>query len=183
MYKFKGQTCDTTFTREQLIAQGYSPEVIDDTEHFTLVGAVKLDQGKIRMDLIPLEIYEMFEQNYDDCHEYSALITLNQWARKDLTIDLRLALRQLSYASSSTNFLYGIGSVLTFGAGKYTANNWLNGMAWSRLIGAANRHILSHLDGEELDPESGLPHLHHAACCITFLLTYEARGLGEDDRV
>lgn len=73
-------------------------------------------------------------------------------------------------------------SVLDFGARKYTRNNWRKGMKWSRLHAAALRHLLAHKEGEDKDPESGLSHLAHAACCIMFLQEYEIRKLGEDDR-
>ena len=75
-----------------------------------------------------------------------------------------------------------IAKVLTFGAKKYEAHNWRKGMDWSRLYGAALRHLHAHLDGQNLDPESGLSHLAHLGCCIMFLLEYEAKGLGNDDR-
>lgn len=72
--------------------------------------------------------------------------------------------------------------VMTFGAKKYDADNWREGFAWRRLYGAALRHIFSHMDGEDKDPESGLSHLDHAACCIMFLQEHEEFNLGQDDR-
>lgn len=75
-----------------------------------------------------------------------------------------------------------IGKVLTFGAKKYDAHNWRKGMAWSRLLGAALRHLTAYMRGEDLDPETGLSHLAHAGCCIMFLLEYQKSGLGTDDR-
>lgn len=71
---------------------------------------------------------------------------------------------------------------MTFGATKYSAWNWAKGMKWSRLIGALLRHLLDWARGQKLDPESGLPHLWHALCCLVFLVVYEKRNLGEDDR-
>jgi hypothetical protein len=73
-------------------------------------------------------------------------------------------------------------AVLQFGAQKYDAHNWRKGMAWSRLGDAAMRHLLAWLDGEDNDPETGLPHLAHLRCCAGFLLNYAERGIGEDDR-
>lgn len=75
-----------------------------------------------------------------------------------------------------------IAKVLAFGAGKYKAWNWSKGMAWSRLIGAAERHLGKFKSGLDVDEESGLSHLAHAGCCIVFLLTYQLCGLGKDDR-
>ena len=75
-----------------------------------------------------------------------------------------------------------IGDVLTFGAKKYASHNWRKGMAWSRLLGAAMRHIFAYLGGQDKDPESGLSHLAHAGCCIMFLLEFEETHRHLDDR-
>ena len=72
--------------------------------------------------------------------------------------------------------------VLTYGAEKYADRNWEKGMDWSRLYAAALRHLTAWWRGKSIDPESHLPHLAHALCCINFLLAYELRGMGGDDR-
>ena len=82
----------------------------------------------------------------------------------------------------SVDALNAIGEVMTFGAGKYADHNWREGFEWSRLYGAALRHLTSHMNGENKDSESGLSHLAHAGCCIMFLLQHEKRKLGHDDR-
>lgn len=78
--------------------------------------------------------------------------------------------------------LLEVGRVMTHGANRYGADNWLQGMAWRRLLGAALRHLFAFAMGEGRDPETGLSHLAHAACCCLFLLTYQLEGLGTDDR-
>lgn len=78
--------------------------------------------------------------------------------------------------------LKAIAMVLAFGAQKYDAWNWTKGMAWSRLIGAAERHLGEFKIGNDSDEESGLLHLAHLGCCVLFLLTYQLCRLGEDDR-
>lgn len=70
--------------------------------------------------------------------------------------------------------------------------NWELGMKWSRVFGAMMRHMWCWWGGKgpatksflfgELDDETGHSHLWHAACCLAFLITYEQRGVGEDDR-
>ena len=72
--------------------------------------------------------------------------------------------------------------VMHYGAEKYDWNNWRQGLSVSRLWSAAMRHMRAYLGGEDLDPESGLPHLSHAACCLVFLLESRLRGFGSDDR-
>lgn len=79
-------------------------------------------------------------------------------------------------------FLTATAEVLTFGAKKYDDRNWELGMKWSRVFGALMRHMWAWWKGEDKDPETGLSHLHHAACCIAFLIAYEERKVGEDDR-
>lgn len=66
--------------------------------------------------------------------------------------------------------LEAIAAVLGFGAQKYAAHNWRGGLAYSRLLDAALRHLYAFADGEDNDPESGLSHVAHAGCCIVFLL-------------
>jgi hypothetical protein len=78
--------------------------------------------------------------------------------------------------------LLGTARVLSFGAQKYSSDNWRGGMEWRRLIGAAYRHLGAFQDGENLDPETGECHLHHLACCVMFLQEFYELGLGTDDR-
>jgi len=72
--------------------------------------------------------------------------------------------------------------VMAFGKEKYAAHNWRKGFAWSRPLSAAMRHLMAFNDGEDKDPESGLSHLAHAACCIMFLLEFEKTHKDLDDR-
>lgn len=78
--------------------------------------------------------------------------------------------------------LIEIGKVLGFGANRYGRYNWREGMDWGRMLAAALRHLNAWNAGEDTDPDSGLPHLAHAGCCITFLIAYEKSGIGTDDR-
>lgn len=76
-----------------------------------------------------------------------------------------------------------IARVLEFGAKKYERQAWrTNAGEWSRLVSAALRHIHAFNEGETIDQESGRPHLAHAACCLLFLLEYERKAIGIDDR-
>ena len=75
-----------------------------------------------------------------------------------------------------------LASVLTFGATKYGERGWQRGMDWSRVYGAAQRHLLAFWGGDDIDPESGMPHLWHAMTNIAFLVSYQALSLGRDDR-
>lgn len=72
--------------------------------------------------------------------------------------------------------------VMAFGAKKYNRDNWRKGIAFTRIIGAALRHTLAYLGGENKDPETGLSHVAHLACCAMFLLEYEVTHPNLDDR-
>lgn len=72
--------------------------------------------------------------------------------------------------------------VLTFGAKKYSDRNWEKGMRWGRVFGALMRHLWAWWRGEAKDAETGYSHLWHAACCLAFLIAYEERQVGTDDR-
>ena len=66
-------------------------------------------------------------------------------------------------------FTEGVAKVLTFGAQKYEAHNWTEGIQYSRLIAALDRHLNCIKQGEYIDEESGLPHIDHVGCCVMFL--------------
>jgi len=70
--------------------------------------------------------------------------------------------------------LRSIVDVLTFGAAKYSPDNWQHvPCARERYTDALLRHVFAWMDGEAHDEESGLHHLAHAGCCLLFLLWFE----------
>lgn len=79
-------------------------------------------------------------------------------------------------------WLEDVSKVLMFGAEKYSKHNWKGGFKYSRLLDAAYRHIGAFNNGEENDPESGLSHLDHAACCLMFLSWMVKNRPDLDDR-
>ncbi len=67
-------------------------------------------------------------------------------------------------------FLLSMGDVLGYGAEKYEEESWKEvPRGEDRYYAAAMRHLLAMRSGELTDPESGLPHIAHAACNIMFL--------------
>jgi hypothetical protein len=77
--------------------------------------------------------------------------------------------------------LEAVARVLTKGAAKYAPRNWERGMSWLKCVGCLMRHLVARMAGQKFDKESGEPHLAHVATNALFLLTYELRGIGEDD--
>ena len=55
-------------------------------------------------------------------------------------------------------------------------------MPWLVCYASAMRHLLKWAGGEDLDDESGLSHLDHAITNLAFLVAYERRGIGSDNR-
>lgn len=63
----------------------------------------------------------------------------------------------------------------------YPERNWEEGMSWLRVFAGVMRHLWAWRK-RKVDPESGRSHLWHALCGIAFLITYEVRNVGKDDR-
>lgn len=82
--------------------------------------------------------------------------------------------------------LEGMVRVLEFGANKYARNNWREngGFSYRRVLTACVRHLFAYMRGEDLDPESGLSHIHHAQCNLLFMAFYltNKKEFTKDDR-
>jgi hypothetical protein len=81
-----------------------------------------------------------------------------------------------------SEMLEQLGQVLSFGAKKYGKSNWKKGIEHSRLIAATMRHIAAYNRNEDTDPESGLSHLAHAVCNLSFLIWMKQHKPDLDDR-
>ena len=75
-----------------------------------------------------------------------------------------------------------LAAVLTSGAVRYGERNWEGGITWGRCFAAMMRHAWAWWRGEGKDPDSGLSHMAHVLCNAAFLVTFEARMVGTDDR-
>lgn len=72
--------------------------------------------------------------------------------------------------------LYGKGAV------KYAAHNWRLGYDWSKSYAAAQRHMNAFWAGENIDPETQVPHVINAAFHMFALATYITEHPEFDDR-
>ena len=81
-----------------------------------------------------------------------------------------------------TSLINGVAKVLMYGAQKYEKGNFRKGMDWTTPYDCLQRHMMRWLDGEQLDEESNLPHLYHAAANIAMLIEYSETCKELDDR-
>ena len=82
--------------------------------------------------------------------------------------------------------LEGMVKVLEFGAKKYAGWNWTTngGFPYMRVMRSCLRHLFAWSRGEDIDPESGLSHIHHAMCNLLFISHYigNKEKYNKDDR-
>lgn len=78
--------------------------------------------------------------------------------------------------------LEGLAQILTYGANKYAEHNWRAGLSWSQTVASLMRHLVAFMRGEDMDPESGLPHIDHVLCNAMFLSEFQKLNRGVDDR-
>lgn len=69
------------------------------------------------------------------------------------------------------------------GGDKYGIRNWtIDEILASTYVGAMFRHYKAWCEGEDLDPESGRPHLSHLRACCAVVLDGQKHGKLVDDR-
>lgn len=89
----------------------------------------------------------------------------------------------LSYMLELDKASRGVSRVLEYGASKYSRNNYKNGgpmAAKEFLLDSMLRHAMAYMNGEDLDEESGLPHVYHMACSAMFA-AYHYEGEGAEE--
>lgn len=68
------------------------------------------------------------------------------------------------------------------GARKYAAHNWRKGYEWSKSFAAMQRHANAFWSGEDIDEETGSPHMAAVAFHALTLLTFMDEQPDFDDR-
>lgn len=122
--------------------------------------------------------YGVHTKTCSDCHDMS------NWKPNlpDNVTDINAGNKQEAKADSGkprptlvpASLVNAVTAVREFGCKKYhDPDNWRR-VEPQRYRDALYRHWLAYLGGEVNDPESGLPHLHHMACNLAFLIEMEA---------
>lgn len=76
-----------------------------------------------------------------------------------------------------------VAAAFTEGALKYGKTNWrVAGVRSSVYKAALDRHMCAYWNGEDVDAESGMPHLWKAAACLAILIDAGTCGMLTDDR-
>lgn len=159
-------------------------DAVGDVNSTAKGSGARFNAGKPPLDLIPIRLlYEhLVELKVEDRGgALSAIGYLGVWQEygdKDWDVDYLREVLTILKVDGWRDCAYVFG----YGKQKYAAWNWAKGMAWSIPLACAMRHLLAMLGGEDLDPESGLPHRGHVFCNVVMLLTYSDTFREGDDR-
>ena len=147
--------------------------------HSTAKGSgARYNAGKIAIELIPLRIIAEHRVAFGGQTPYTdALLALAKFQEGGDAGHLLDAIQLVGPAWKDC------AAVFDYGRRKYAEWNWAKGMSWNAAIACAARHLLfGMMEGEELDPESNLPHRGHFLCNIVMLLTFIRTYPEGDDR-
>lgn len=87
----------------------------------------------------------------------------------------------LSYVPTTSLYLLGLAHM--DGGVKYGSHNWRESDIDARTyLDAAMRHLTAWWEGEDVAPDSGLPHLAHVMACCSLVLDAEVCGALTDNR-
>lgn len=79
--------------------------------------------------------------------------------------------------------MWALAEAFGAGAAKYSDRNWERGYDWSLSYGALQRHLWQFWNGEDIDAETGTPHIVSAMWHCAVLTTYQLSGNVQfDDR-
>lgn len=119
---------------------------------------------------------------YPDTMGFEKLRTTGDIASDEKGSGARYDAGKVPYELIPTHLLESTALVFGYGAKKYAAWNWAKGMPWTKVIGCLKRHLAAIERGEDIDPESGLPHIGHLMCNALMLEHYMSTYKEGDDR-
>ena len=164
-----------------------SPVVKKVNENSAAV-AVKLDSGKPKLSLIHPSSMGIMLTKFGQNKVSEAVYHLSEAAHaKDEGDFIAVAYQALvdvtTFVGDELSAIELMTAAMEYGANKpeYGRNNWKNGMEWSRLVDAAQRHGFAILRGELVDADSGNPHVAHMLASIHMLLGNHDMKIGTND--
>lgn len=90
---------------------------------------------------------------------------------------------EMSMILEADKAMAGLSKVLMYGRDKYSRGNWLGGLEHMGIVDCLMRHLTAYVSGENLDEESGLPHVDHVLANALFLSQMTKTRHDLDNRV
>ncbi len=178
----KDTTMKFSFGPVGIVADSRPPEgvVASNTEIF--VDGKPLDSGLRSADSLRADLSEAFYEALDAMPKGGLLDGEERVVNK--TTGGAKGRKAQRFELLPYDALGKVAEVYAAGATKYEDRNWERGYEWSLSFGALQRHLAAFWQGEDNDPEFGLPHLAHAAFHVLGLLHYslDDRYAEMDDR-
>lgn len=131
------------------------------------------EKEKMRSDLVSEGMRPIITKNFDGIGDVNS---------KEKGSGARFNSGKPDYSLIPMWTLQAEAQVWAHGKQKYAAWNWAKGMPWSVPFACAMRHLAAWQSGQDIDEESGLPHLAHAMCNLRMLTLYAENYLDGDDR-
>ena len=102
---------------------------------------------------------------------------------KDTNPKDAVGISKVPFSTISAQVLGELGLAMLEGALKYGRHNYrVSGVRASVYYDAALRHLLAWWEGQDIDPDSGLPHVVKAIACLAVVRDSQIQGNWVDDR-
>lgn len=98
-------------------------------------------------------------------------------ANKSKTGSLRYNQGKPEVSQLDPRFILALADLMTKSAEKYGKFNWAKGQEYHTPFDSCQRHLLKFMSGEDIDSESGLSHLVHAAANIMIMWTSQKKNI------
>lgn len=94
-----------------------------------------------------------------------------------------VGIKKVPHSTIPSGVVGELGLAMLEGARKYGRHNWrVIGVLTSVYYDAAKRHLDAFWEGQDTDPDSGLPHIVKAMACLTVIRDAQMMGTCVDDR-
>lgn len=94
-----------------------------------------------------------------------------------------VGIKKVPFSTIPQGVIGEVGLAMLEGARKYGRSNYRAvGVLYSVYFDAAMRHLTAAWEGQDIDPDSGLPHVVKAIACLVVLRDAQINGLCTDDR-